>query len=183
MAGAVALLRPAAATPATRAVVVASHPLAAGVLLTPRDLTTRAYPLELAPDGSRDDPAGYVGRSLAGPLGPGEVLTERRLVDRALLADLPDDLVALPLTAAAESTAVVRPGLRVDGFLPGHAEPVVRGALVLAVEPGGSDRSGGGQASAQVVLAVSDTEAAAVFGGLDPAAPVTAVTFAVHSRP
>ncbi|GEM_PF-5015180 len=178
--GAIGLLRPAAATPPTRQVVVASHRLAAGAVLTPGDLATRSYPVDLAPGGSRDNPAALVGRSVAGPVGPGEILTDGRLVGTALLAGLPDGTVALPLAASAASTAVVRPGVRVDGFLPGRADPVVRDALVLAVDRIGSDPIGSGQESTRVVLAVSSVQAAAVFGGMDPSGPVTGVTFAAH---
>ncbi len=180
VAAAVTVLRPVSADPPTRAVVVASRPLAAGTVLAPGDLVLRSYPADLAPAGTVPDPAAVVGRSVAGPVGAEEVLTPARLVDPALLASLPEGTVALPLPASAASTVVVRPGLRVDGFLPGRAEPVVRGALVLSVQAGSADALGASDGSTRVVLAVTVAQAGAVFAGLDPAGGVSTITFAVH---
>lgn len=180
VAAAVTVLRPVAADPPTRAVVVASRPLAAGTVLAANDLVIRSYPTGLAPTGALPDPAAVVGRSVAGPVGAEEVLTSGRLVDDALLAGLPEGTVALPLPASPASTLVVRPGVRVDGFVPGRAQPVVRGALVLAIGTGSADGLGAGDGSTRVVVAVTVAQAGAVFADLDPSGAVGGITFAAH---
>ncbi len=53
----------------TVTVEVAAHDLAAGTVLTDRDLVRQTYPASLAPVGSVADAAG---RTLAGPVRAGE---------------------------------------------------------------------------------------------------------------
>ena len=174
------VLRPSADGPAVQHVVVAAHPLEAGAVLTATDLATRSYPLGLAPAGASSSTAALIGRSVAGPVASREVLTPGRLVDTALLAGLPTGAMALPMTASVESTTLLRPGLRVDGFVPGRAEPVVRDALVLAVAVDHSDGLGAAPPATRVVLAVTGAQASAAFAAMDPAAGVTGLTFAAR---
>jgi Flp pilus assembly protein CpaB len=161
-------------------VVVAVRALPAGAVIKASDLAVTRYPLDLAPESAIGDANALVGRSVAGPVGRAEALTPGRLVDAALLADLPPGTIALPVTATAESMALVRPGLRVDGFLPGRPGPVLRDALVLAATPGRASPLDGSTPAARVLLAVEAGQASALFGGLDLSAPMSEVTFAVR---
>ncbi|MEO7070367.1 MAG: hypothetical protein ABI131_07740, partial [Nostocoides sp.] len=103
-----------------------------------------------------------------------------RLVDRALLIGLPAGTLALPVTASPESSTLVQAGRRVDGFVAGHAGPVVRDALVLAVSQVPAGALGEGEPTLRVVLAVTAAQGSAVFAGLDPASPGSTLTFAVR---
>jgi len=70
---------PAAAGPSV-GVLVATHDLPPGVLLTAADLRLAALPPDAVPSGALRDPAAAAGRVLAGPARAGEPLTDVRLL-------------------------------------------------------------------------------------------------------
>ena len=108
--------------PATTPVLVATHDLAAGVVLTDADLTQRTF----APGTEPADTVELgtaVGRTLAAPMTAGEPVTTVRLIAPGLLDGYPG-LVALPLRIPDPDTvALLRVGDRID---------------VLATDPAGS---------------------------------------------
>ena len=63
------------AKPETALALVASHPHAAGTLLTETDLRVSEIPLDYLPEGALGDSAEAVGRTLTGALTAGSVLT------------------------------------------------------------------------------------------------------------
>ena len=96
-------------------VVVAAADLPAGHLLVRHDLTVARWPATLGVAAVRGDPAGLIGRRLAGPVGAGEAITGPRLIGRDLAAGLPRRLVAAAITLGDEhAVELVRPGDRVD---------------------------------------------------------------------
>jgi Flp pilus assembly protein CpaB len=150
------------ADPATRSVVVAAHDLAAGSVLGSGDLRTVPVAAGVLPRGAMQVPGSLVGRTLAGPLRSGEVVTDQRFVGRSLLTGYGPGLVAAPLripdSQVAELLAV---GDRVDVFaatgeVSAAAEQIATDAAVLAL-PAPSELSREG---ALVVLAVPGTVAA-----------------------
>src|SRR3954462_6185716 len=95
-------LRPEAAPAAQRSeqrlpVVVASHDLAAGTVLTATELRTTRPPPPDAPAGVVPDAASLVGRVVAGAVRAGEPLTDVRLVGQGLTRLLQDHEVAAPV--------------------------------------------------------------------------------------
>lgn len=103
----------AAAPPApdTVAVRVADRPLPAGAVVTTADLRTVDLPADAVPDGALDDP---VGATLAAPLGPGEPVTEVRLVGPGL-ATAALGTTALPVRLSdAGQAALLSVGDRID---------------------------------------------------------------------
>ncbi len=97
------------------AVLVAAHDLAAGRLLTARDVRVARWPAQLRPHGARGDPTVAVGRRLAGSLTIGEPITAARLLGRGLTTGLRPGSVAVPLTVTGPRLSeLVRAGDRVD---------------------------------------------------------------------
>ncbi len=148
-------------------VVVAGRDLAAGAVLTRPDLRTADLPSAAVPGGSAREPASLLGRTLAGPVRRGEVLTDARIVGPGLTAGLgSQDVAAVPVRLAdAEAAALVRSGDRVD----------VLGAAVDADAATGS-RDAVEVATAVRVLAVLRGDAA------DGVVVVLAATSAVARR-
>lgn len=134
---AVAMLRPhgpagsCGAPPPTVPILVTTHDVRAGAVLTGRDVRPVAVPRVLAPAGAVPAVARLVGRTLAAPMRAGEPVTDLRLVGPSLLAGyaLPGaDMVAAPVRVADAGTVrLVRPGDLVD---------------VLAADPSGSGPAG-----------------------------------------
>jgi Flp pilus assembly protein CpaB len=154
-----------AAGPAGRTspVVVTRRPLPAGHVLTRRDLAVAGWRPGTRPHGAAADPTEFVGRRLAGPIGPGEPVTAVRLMGADLAAALPADLVAAAVTLGDPHAAdLIRTGDRVD--LLATAKPLdplvgttrrrtavrvlATGRLVLAVLPARAS------ADAELVVAV-----------------------------
>ncbi|TNY37300.1 SAF domain-containing protein [Thermomonospora catenispora] len=107
----VAAVRP--ADPDGVRVLVAARDLPAGATLQPGDLRPAVLPAAAVPDGAIRRRA--KGRTLAGPMRRGEVLTDVRTVGRRLLAGYGPDVVATPIRPADPGTVrLVRPGDRVD---------------------------------------------------------------------
>ncbi|HKC27114.1 MAG TPA: SAF domain-containing protein [Jatrophihabitans sp.] len=149
--------------PRTIPVVVAQHGLPAGHVLLRGDLAVAHWPLGVAPVGARGDPAGLVGRRVAGPVAAREAITSLRLVGADLTADLDPGVVAAAVPLGDPHAAdLVRAGDRVD-LLTGAGPPeavdvgpasssdvrtIASRALVLSVLPPTDS------ASAELVVAV-----------------------------
>ncbi|MDP3969132.1 MAG: SAF domain-containing protein [Nocardioides sp.] len=157
-AGAVLVALQAAAPPPspTVSVSVAARDLAPGEPLGARDVERRQVPAPLVPDGAAEVDE-LVGRTTAGPLRRGEVLTGERVLGPTLLAAHPG-LVAVPVRIPdAGSVGLLRVGDRVDVAAadPRGAEPayvVAPAAPVLAL-PSVDDGGGAGLGGRLVVLA------------------------------
>ncbi len=163
-------------------VVVAAGDLAPGVTLEASDLRSVAWPTALVPPGALAAIPEAVGRTLAGALGSGELVTTLRLVGPTLAATLLSvGRVAAPVRLAdAEATRLLRPGDRIDlvSASAGSADPiagtaaaaqahvVAAGATVVAV-PASSQGSSligsaGTTGGALLVVAVTRSEALAL---------------------
>lgn len=107
----IAAVRPAQGR--TVAVITVVRDLAGGAALTAGDLTSVQLPVKVAPTGALRSITDATGRTLAGPIGRGEVVTETRLAGSALLGA--GGRVAAPVRIAdAGSAALLHPGDRVD---------------------------------------------------------------------
>jgi pilus assembly protein CpaB len=147
--------------PATVRVVVAGVDLPAGTVLADQHLAVTRLPADAVPAGVQPQPAGLLGRVLAGAVRAGEPLTDARLVGPGLTALLPPGQVAAPVRIADLAVAaLVRTGDRVDVLAAPpdaeQAEVVAAGALVLAA-PGPEQVD---PAAGLLVLAVDSTTAA-----------------------
>jgi Flp pilus assembly protein CpaB len=138
VAAALSVLAPAG--PATTRVVVAAHDLAAGTVVASSDLGSVDLPDADVPDGAARASEPLVGRSVAGPVRRGEVLTDARLVSQAA-GPGGRPLVAVPVRMADPgSAAYVRPGDHVDlvavaidnAYAPGVDDRAARPGLVIA---------------------------------------------------
>jgi Flp pilus assembly protein CpaB len=146
-------------------VLTASHDLPAGVVVGGDDVTLTAFDPGSVPSGVLPARA-VVGRTTAGPLRTGEVLTGARLVTRSLLAGYPGR-VAVPVRIGdAGAVRLLRVGDRVDllaadpeGARP--AETVGRDVPVLAI-PRAGEESPGLTAGALVLVALPQETARTV---------------------
>jgi pilus assembly protein CpaB len=135
------------APPPTVGVVAAARDLPGGTVITADDLVTVALPEQLAPTAALQDPAGAVGRPVAGPVRAGEALTDVRLLGAGLLPAGPE--VAAPVRVAEPATAaLVRAGDVVDVLSASpeggaSATTVVSGVRVLSVPLVGDDAGEG----------------------------------------
>ena len=166
-----------AAAPQSQPVVVAADSLDAGRSLEPGDLALGRYPPGAAPAGVVAEPDLLVGRVLAGPVRPGEPITDTRLVGPGLTSLLPEGQVAAPVRLADLAVAgLVRTGDRVDVLAtePGadRAETLAPDARVLAAGGSGDDPTTG-----LLVVAVDDATAARL------AAAATTATLTVSLPP
>jgi pilus assembly protein CpaB len=126
-------------------VVVAARDLSPGTVLAASEVTLRALPAQLVPDGSARTPTTVLGRTLAAPVRRGEPLTDVRLTgsDLAQMVTMDPNTVSVPLRLADPGVAaLLHPGATVDVVTVGERrdEPVVlaRGARVLAVLEAGT---------------------------------------------
>ncbi|WP_088282404.1 SAF domain-containing protein [Kineosporia sp. A_224] len=143
--------------PATTLLTVAARDLAAGVPLTPGDLTTVRVPAGARPDGATPPAAGSV---LAAPVRRGEPFTDVRIVGPGSARRPPGSVVVTVRTADPAAVIAVRPGDRVDVLAgpatdsapavaadvdapAGSATTLAQGLVVLAV-PGAGPSDGGG---------------------------------------
>ena len=141
----------------TVTVEVAAHDLAAGTVLTDRDLVRQTYPASLAPVGSVADAAG---RTLAGPVRAGEPVTDVRLVAASLLGGYPGR-VALPVRIAdAAAVGLLRSGDRVDLVAAdprrGTASYVAVDVPVLAIPKADDTATGTAQLTGRLVVVAAD---------------------------
>ncbi len=138
----------------TVGVVVVARPLPPGHLLVRRDVTLARFPSSLVPVDALRHANEAIGRRLAGPLSPRQVLTPGLLVGSGLTAGLPPGLVALAVDVDGGSAGLVRRGQYVDllarpspdlGAVPGAAAETRRSSglathvLVLATLPDRTD--------------------------------------------
>lgn len=162
--------------PSVAAVVVAAHDLAAGAIVTPRDLRVTELPVGVVPAGVLRSTADAAGRRLSGAVRRGEPLTDVRLDDGPL--SVPGrGLVATPVRFAdADAARLLQPGDHVDVLaarapeagLPEEASPaaadlVAADVAVVALPTAPSDSTSsvadGSSGGALVVLATTPTQA------------------------
>lgn len=145
----------------TTTIVVASHRLPAGHVLTNDDLTTREWPTSVGEPPPLVDVDAARGRTIAGPLDAGELVSPSRLVG--------PDLLAMGDTAAPpgdQATLVAAPVRLAD---PGQATLLRAGDVVDVIAARASD--GGGQSASLVargVRVVTIAAEATSKGGLLP---------------
>ena len=126
----------------TTPVLAAADDVPAGTRLAPDDLVEVHVPSRLAPAGAITQAGSAVGRSVAGPVRAGEVLTDVRLLGSALLPSGPE--VATPVRVAEPGTAaLVHAGDVVDVLAAAPdgagAATVAHAVRVLSVPLGGDD--------------------------------------------
>jgi pilus assembly protein CpaB len=177
-------------TPPTEAVLVAAKNLAGGTRLAPDDVRlTNVAPASL-PDGAVRRPTLAEGRTLAGPVRKGEILTDVRLLGPAYLDSYGDGLVAAPVRIAdAASVRLVRAGDIVDvlaagaganGSATSAARLVATASPVLTIPPVGDGSLGTTDTSAgALVVVVTSTETAA---RLAAAAVTDRLSLIIHGR-
>lgn len=149
--------------PDTVEVLVAVRDLPSGTVLSDDDLTSRTYPVELAPPAASGSAAGRV---LAAPMGRGEVLTDVRVVGPALAAAAPGETVLPVRLPDAGMATLLRVGDEVDLVATdpgtGSTSVVARDVTVLATPAGVPDGPAGGDGGALVVVGASASEAIAI---------------------
>lgn len=156
------------APPHLASVVVAAHDIDAGEVLSSGDVAVAEVPAGVVPSHAATTAADVLGRALAAPVRAGEVVTDRRLLGRSLLAGYPADTVAAPVRISdADTVSLLRVGDRIDVYAAvgsGSADPtspaavVVAGARIISLPaPTDSSQDGG-----LVVLAVDQRGAAAL---------------------
>jgi pilus assembly protein CpaB len=163
LAAALALIPGRASSPDN--VVVAARDLTPGTVLGASELTLRALPAHVVPDGAARSTTAVLGRTLAAPVRRGEPLTDVRLTGSELTRTVTanPDTMSVPLRLADPGiAALLHPGAVVDVVTVGERrdEPVVlaRGARVLAVLEA-STRTG--ERDGRLVLVALDPVAAA----------------------
>lgn len=145
-------------------VVVAARDLTPGTVLGASELTLRALPAHVVPDGAARTTSAVLGRTLAAPVRRGEPLTDVRLTGSELTRTVTanPDTMSVPLRLVDPGiAALLHPGAVVDVVTVGERrEPVVlaRGARVLAVLEA-STRTG--ERDGRLVLVALDPVAAA----------------------
>lgn len=153
---------------ATGPLVVTTHRVTVGRVLTMKDVRIARWPTSLRPPGALTARRAAVGHRLSGSLATGEPVTPRRLLTPALADDLGRDTVAVSVDVDTDVRGLVQTGGRVDlvavarpdltldtptshARASPRARSVCQRTLVLAVLPGPAANPGG----TQVVLAVS----------------------------
>ncbi len=154
----------------TATVVAAAGELAPGGRLTSADVRTLMVPAGLVPADALRSPDDAVGRSVTGPVAPGEWLTSRRLLTDRTAAHVRPGSRLVPVTLSdAAVMDLLRPGDAVDvvaQLRSGNvAEPqVLAHDAIVAVAPGAP---GGGPVATSTrarvaMLAMAEDEAHAV---------------------
>ncbi len=148
--------------PPTTTVLVARHDLAGGSVLSPSDLRVVSLPSAALPSAALTSSDSTVGRTLAGPVGAGELITRTRLVGPGLAAGFGVGRVSVPVRVAdAGAVDLLRVGDRVDLYAAtdrgDEAPTVVRDAPVIAIPAADSTLSSAD--GALIVLAVSSADA------------------------
>ena len=149
------------AEPPGRAVVVAARDLASATVLDDDDVRRATLPESAAPAHSTHRIADVVGRTVAGPMRRGEVITDRRVVRADRMSGFPAGTVLATLRLAdADALSSLGIGDRVDVVAVdpeggGDTEVVARGVEIVTM-PRVDDASGG------VPVGVATTEDAAL---------------------
>lgn len=146
--------------PPGRHVVVASHDLASGTTLTADDVVRARRPVSAVPEHSTRRVDDVVGRTVAGPMRAGEVITDRRVVRADRMSGFPDGTVLATVRLAdADALSNLRVGDRVDVVAVDPdaergAEVVARDAEIVTLPPLADDTGG-----VPVGFATTDAEA------------------------
>lgn len=141
------------------AVVTAAHDLSGSTRLARDDLTITRVPENAVPDGAVQPGADIAGRRVSGPLRAGEIITDARLMGRALLDGWGAELAAVPVRIADPAAArLARPGdvldiVAADVSGAGGARVLASDVPVLAVPP--VDESGVAVDGALLVVAAT----------------------------
>ena len=149
------------AEPPGRAVVVAARDLASATVLDDDDVRRATLPESAAPAHSTHRIADVVGRTVAGPMRRGEVITDRRVVRADRMSGFPAGTVLATLRLAdADALSSLGIGDRVDVVAVdpeggADTEVVARGVEIVTM-PRVDDASGG------VPVGVATTENAAL---------------------
>jgi pilus assembly protein CpaB len=149
------------AEPPGRTVVVAARDLASGTVLDGDDVRRATLPESEAPAHSTHRVDDVVGRTVAGPMRRGEVVTDRRVVHADRMSGYPAGTVLATLRLAdADALSSLGVGDHVDVVAVdpeggADAEVVARGVEIVTL-PRGDDSSGG------VPIGVATTEDAAL---------------------
>ncbi|WP_370894546.1 SAF domain-containing protein [Janibacter sp. GXQ6167] len=160
-------------------VVVATSDVAAGATVSARSVELRRLPADVVPKSASTDLAEVVGRTATVPIGRGEVLSPARVAGSGALARLPPRHRALGIPLAGSDETGAMAGDRVDVYLPGRDQPVVRTALVLDLRRVDPTSPSGPQGSS-VVLALTESD----IGRLLTASPSEDATgFVLALRP
>jgi Flp pilus assembly protein CpaB len=145
--------------PETVVVWTARRDLPGGTALERADLTSTRFSPETVPAGAVEDREEVLGRTLAGPMSRGEVLTSLRTVGRGLLRGYPGT-TAVPLRVTdAAVVDLLRVGDRVSFVVAdpdGRTTPrvLLEDVPVLAIPDGPQDALAGGTPGRLVVVAV-----------------------------
>ncbi|WP_020109254.1 SAF domain-containing protein [Nocardia sp. 348MFTsu5.1] len=167
-----------------QSVVVAARELAPGVRLTSDDLDFRTVDATAIPTGAITDPAQLVEQTVTGPVHPGEMFTDTRILSSRLPAALlgRDDARLVPVTLSDSSVVdLLREGDVVDVLSINEADSddassspsvLAKNAVVALVYAPSSTRSG--RDARPVILAMPEHDAHRVAGAT-LAAPITVV--------
>lgn len=164
--------------PDTTSVVVAAKKLPGGTIIGRADLTVAELLPSAVPDGvvTRSE---AVGSRLAGPIAPGEVITDTRLVNSTFLRGWGKDLVAVPVRVAdSGAVSLLRAGDHIDLMAtapeaPGQPAEIVAGNVpVLSVKSSNHAALGD---SGLLLVGVARKQAVALAG----AASSTQLSFAL----
>lgn len=151
-------------------ILVASHDLAPGEVLTGQDVTAREVPTDLVPDGALRDPTAIDGQALSAASRRGEPLTDVHLVGPGTMPVADDehaaeDDQAVPVRLADPAVAdFLRPGQRVDLVATSarsdseSPDVVAERVPVITLRPSGGDEGRG----RLIVVGVPDGQAATV---------------------
>ncbi len=139
--------------PPGRRVVVAAHDLDSGTVLAADDVRRVQLPEPAVPAESTDRVDHVVGRTIAGPMRRGEVVTDRRVVRADRMSGFPDGTVLATIRLAdADALSSLGVGDRVD---------------VVAVDPeGGSETAVVARAAEIVTLPRPDGSSGGVSVGV-----------------
>jgi hypothetical protein len=129
-------------------VLVAAHDLASGTVLADDDVRLASLPPDVVPAHSTVDRDDVVGRTVAGPMRRGEVLTDARVLHADGLTGYPRGTVLATVRLAdADALTTVRVGESVDVVAvdpEGRAEPrVIARDVEIVSLPAASDDSPG----------------------------------------
>ena len=129
-------------------VVVAARDLASGSVLAADDVLRMKLPVQATPAHSVRHVDEIVGRTVAGPMRRGEVLTDRRIVDADRLSGFPSGTVLSSVRLAdPDALTNLRVGDHVDVVAVdpdggAEAEVVARGVEIITLPAGGDESSG-----------------------------------------
>lgn len=167
-----------------QAVVVAAREIAPGVHLTSADLEVRRIDAAAIPVGAITAPSHLVEQTVTGPVHPGEIFTDTRVLSSRLPAALlgRDDARLVPVTLSDSSVVdLLREGDVVDvlsidesndGQAPTSSTVLVKNAVVALVFAPGAPRSG--RDTRPTILAMPERDAHRVAVAT-LASPVTVV--------